>query len=392
MPTYEDIRSYFDGSEELQGVARSVANVPIVTGFMLDVDPLWSHLYDVENDLVELDQAPLWTSDPRFFLYDRMVATTGRLPLQPPDRGYRRRDLNKSVIQWQHAAEDFSRSTGKKRLPVVLTIVHRPLRATRLGESPEVDDTSSLQRLVRAARAAPALVRIEERPHARLTFGSGDEIRIPPTRSGTLGGILEDSAGISYGVTCSHVAQRNDVVYDASGNQVGICIEDTDRKSLPSPRVCDPVTLKAPNPIPGNGPDMNMLDCALIKMSAPVSRPAISSVAQSLSPGQSVVVTGAVTGKTRSWLGSLCLSYAFLGGGQSFCFRDVIELVPQPSGILGSTTVPTLGDSGAWVLTDDQPPDWAGLFFGQDGKRGFAIRAKWVHEWAQNITSLVLTP
>jgi hypothetical protein len=86
------------------------------------------------------------------------------------------------------------------------------------------------------------------------------------------------------------------------------------------------------------------------------------------------------------------LSYAFLGGGQKFCFLDVIELTPQPTGLLGRTLVPTLGDSGAWVLTDDQPPDWAGLFFGQDGKRGFAIRAKWVHEWAQTITSVVLTP
>lgn len=392
MPTYDDIRSYFDGSEDLQRVVRNVANIPIVTGFTLDIDPLWSHLYDVENDLVDLDQAPLWTSDPRFFLYYRLVATTGRLPLQPPDRGYRRRDLHKAVSQWQHVTDDFSRETGKRRFPVVLTIVHRPLRAPRLEETPETDDTSWLQRLIRATREVPVLVRVEERPHARLSFSSGDAINIPPSRSGTLGGILEDPAGVSYGVTCSHVAQKNDVVYDSSGRQIGICIGDTDRQPLSSTRVCDPVTLRAPNPIPSNGPDVNMLDCALVRMSVPVNRPTISGVAQSLSPGQSVIVTGAKTGTTRNWLGSLCLSYAFLGGGQKFCFLDVIELTPQPTGLLGRTLVPTLGDSGAWVLTDDQPPDWAGLFFGQDGKRGFAIRAKWVHEWAQTITSVVLTP
>lgn len=30
MPTYDDIRSYFDGSEDLQRVVRNVANIPIV--------------------------------------------------------------------------------------------------------------------------------------------------------------------------------------------------------------------------------------------------------------------------------------------------------------------------------------------------------------------------
>jgi hypothetical protein len=63
----------------------------------------------------------------------------------------------------------------------------------------------------------------------------------------------------------------------------------------------------------------------------------------------------------------LCLSYGFSCGGQNFCFRDV-ELIPQPSGIFGRAIVPTQGDSGGWVLSDDQPAEWAGLFFGEDGK------------------------
>jgi hypothetical protein len=64
------------------------------------------------------------------------------------------------------------------------------------------------------------------------------------------------------------------------------------------------------------------------------------------------------------------------------------SLLAQP--VPEASTVPTPGDSGAWVLTDDQPPEWAGVFFGEDGKRGFCLRARWVHEWAQKTTSAIL--
>jgi hypothetical protein len=360
MASYEDLRKYFDESKLLQQAVRSAAEIPIVTGFTLDIDPWWSYSYDVENDLVDRTQTPPWRSDPRFFRSDGEP----RNVLLPPDRGYRRRDLHKPIPGWE------------KRLPIVLTVVHRPLRASQEG------DTGLLQQLVRAMREAGAAVRIEERPPARLALASGDQITVSPAASGTLGGVLKDQAGASYGITCAHVAQTNDDIYDAANNKIGVCTADTARVPLASHQVCDPVNLAAPSPSPGNGPDLNMLDCALMKLSAKVAHPSIAGVAPALSPGQSVTVTGAVTGTTRHWLGSLCLSYGFASGGQTFCFRDSIELVPQPSGVLGRTIVPTQGDSGSWVLTDDQPPEWAGLFFGEDGKRGFAVRAKWVHDWA----------
>jgi hypothetical protein len=211
--------------------------------------------------------------------------------------------------------------------------------------------------LVRTTRDAGVLVRIEERPQARLAFVSGGQITVSSGKSGTLGGILDDQTGVSYGVTCSHVAQTNDAIYDMNGNQIGICTADTPLVSLPKPKICDPVNLAPPNPIPGNGPDVNMLDCSLIKLSSVVTRPTIAGVASALTPGQSFILTGAATPTTRHWLGSLCMSYQFAGGDQKFCFRDLIELIPQPTGILGGTIVPTQGDSGAWVLTNDQPPE-----------------------------------
>jgi hypothetical protein len=387
MASYEDIRAYFDGTALFKDVVRIAARVPIVTGFTLDIDPLWGRLYDIENNL-EDPHDPF--RDNRF-LYAALPSSSIPPP-QPYGRGYRRRDLRKPVSMWKRETEIFRQNTGRERLPVTLTVVHRPLRAARPGERLEEDDTSLLQQLVQSILAVPVLVRIEERPRARLALASGDQITVPPTNSGTLGGVLNDQAGVSYGITCSHVVQTNDTVYDSGGNQIGICTADTRRVTLPSPRICDPVNLTAPHPIPSNGPDVNMLDCAVVLLLPTVTRPTIAGVAQALSPGQSVVHTGAATGTTRHWLGSLCLSYGFSSGGQDFCFRDAVELLPQPSGLFGHTVVPTQGDSGGWVLTDDQPPDWAGLFFGEDGRRGFLIRAKWVHEWAQQNTNSILTP
>jgi hypothetical protein len=141
-----------------------------------------------------------------------------------------------------------------------------------------------------------------------------------------------------------------------------------------------------------------MLDCALIDLQTPVTRPKIVGVAKSLTSGQDVNLTGAKTHMTHHKLGSLCLSYCFSRGGLDYCFRDSIELIPQPWGPFGGTfgrmmtTVPVQGDSGGWVLTDDQPPAWACLFFGEDGNRGFAVRASWVHDWAEKETGTTLNP
>lgn len=40
MPTYEDLRAYFDASEAMTQLARAASEIPIVHGFTLDVDPL----------------------------------------------------------------------------------------------------------------------------------------------------------------------------------------------------------------------------------------------------------------------------------------------------------------------------------------------------------------
>lgn len=403
MPTYDDLRNYFQESGQLQAIAKAASAVPIVTGFTLDVDPFWAFLYDIENDLAtwpsEVDMPRNWHERlevlDKLFYWGRLYGNLFALQLGTRYQGYRRRDLYKKVKMWERLE---SRYRPPRLLPVKMTIVHRPLQPTLNPGKEEADDQEQLRRLVVLVRESPVSALVEERPLARLALASGDGIQVGNGKSGTLGGVLDDVVNSkSYGVTCAHVAVAGDAISDASGNPIGTCNADTTRVALPRGTVCDPVNLTVPHPVPGNGPDLNMLDCALFELTVSVSHPQIAGVARMLSPGQNVTLRGAVTGTTHHKLGSLCLSYSFNQGGNDFCFRDAIEILPQSWGPFGGTlgqimsTVPTQGDSGAWVLTDDQPPNWAGVFFGEDGHRGFLIRASWVHDWANKTIGYNLT-
>lgn len=387
MPTYEDLRAYFNESYTLQGVARQAAEVPIVTGFTIDVHPLWIFLYDLEEGLFGADfPAEAWI--------DRFIHYFPVLPMWPfPDwpvpafQGYRRRDLKRQFALWPWFLQRFGKTRAGS--PIVLTIVHRPVR-TPVSDEPN-NDEADRARLIAIANASPALVQVEERPQATLAFAPGDGIKTSQGRSGTYGGTLTDQYDVKYGMSCAHVAETSDIIIDNAGGHLGTCNHHTTLFALGAGVVCDPAILPMPVPSPGNGPSVNMLDLSLIRLMAPpASARTLSGVAKSLTIGQDVEVDGAIT-KAKCRLGSLAISYAFTKVGKSYCFRDSIELKPRPrfgiGGALGTlfSTLPTQGDSGAWILTQDAPPAWAGVFFAEDGQRGYCIRAKWAHDWAENL-------
>lgn len=379
MPTYEDLRNYFDDSDTLKAVTRQAAEVPIVTGFTIDVHPLWTFLYDIEEGLFGAE----FPRDARLYRLFYNVPLSPKWPFTnwpvPIFQGYRRRDLKRVVAHWPEIFACF----GKKHdgSPIVLTIVHRPIR-TPVNDEPN-EDEANRARLIAIANESLALVQVEERPQAALAFAPGEGITTNQGRSGTFGGTLTSVHGIHYGMSCGHVAETGDIILDSAGGPVGMCKHHTSLVPLGTGIACDPVLLPKTS--------VNTRDLSLIELTAaPASARKLSGVATSLTVGQDVVVEGAMT-KARFSLGSLAISYAFKKGGQSFCFRDSIELKPRPKfgigGALGTllSTLPTQGDSGAWVLTQDTPPAWAGVFFAEDGQRGYCIRASWAYSWAENL-------
>lgn len=399
MPTYDDLRAYFDESPLLRALVATAASNPIVSGFTLDVDPVWGYCYDFENDLIDMPPLPPWFRSDRW-AFEAWTAQIAWGPIgwwMSRFQGFRRRDLYATVKSWEELEQSAREWTGRRRLPVTITIVHRPLRSDIASSAA---DTEALRGLVSTVRQAEVFARIQERPRARFAFAAGDAITTSAGKNGTIGGVLVDkTGGTQYGVTCAHVASAGDIVFDSSGAVIGKCRADTARLPLPVPMKCDPISLAAPNPMPGNGPTVNMLDCALIECvrGGSLTAPASSGVARTLSPGQNVILNAPMTRKTRHKLGALTIGYEFIEGNQDFCFRDAIELLPQPRGPIGGligaafATVPVQGDSGGWVLTDDAAAQWAGLFFGEDGHRGFLIRAAWAFDWAQTAVHRALS-
>jgi hypothetical protein len=388
MPTYEDLRAYFDTSDAMTQLARAASEIPIVHGFTLDVDPLWMLLYDIEDGVLPESERYRY----EYLLDGRPFRDWWRLPLafpewpfQTPYQGYRRRDLKRDVSLW----DAIPRPT--KSGPVVMTIVYGPLKTPAKGTPEALEDGGdivALRQLTALINGSLASARIEERPRARLAFAAGDEITTSAGDTGTYGGTLTNARKKQYGMTCAHVANTGNDIFDVSGKRIGAVIHHTKLHPLPAQTVCDPVVLPIPNPYPGNDPPVNMFDFALIELTKAPAASSLGGVAASLTPGQNVTLRGK-SGTYKCKLGSLAISYAFTDGTSTYCFRDQIELRPQPvipiGGALGHlvTPMPTQGDSGGWVLTDDATPLWAGVFFGEDGSRGYCSRASWAHDWAE---------
>ncbi|MXY51544.1 MAG: hypothetical protein F4Y86_03310 [Gammaproteobacteria bacterium] len=379
MPSYDDLRDRFDSSEELQRVCSVASAHSIVQGFTVTVHPLWAMLYDLDeypearNQSGRLSRHPM---GPYAWPYYPMEHLR---PLAPV-RGYRRRDLNRRIPDWISISERDPWKTTPD--PVLLTIVCRSMHSPRVGDDESDDHDGQVRELWRIAGESSALVYLEERPPATLSLSPGDEIF--GTAGGTLGGVLQGpNASDMHGVTCAHVARSNDSVTNGQSGHLGTCVADSTLVQLPAGASTDPLQHPYPNPSPGNGPVVNMLDCALIDLDSPPSPLAVGGIAAGLSVGQSVRMNGAKT-QSRFELGALAISYNFLSAGTNYLFRDAIELLPAPTiWRPASASLPRPGDSGAWVSTDDPANLWAAMFFGDDGARGFVIRASWVHAWAE---------
>ena len=396
MPTYDDLRSYFDDSDALRTLCSDVSDLSIVEGFTLTLDPVWVLLYDLEDRHGRAHRDPhllhrlIWHLDE----YPDVPISWATYPLHPwydhpSEPGFRRRDLKREVQEWaRFIKEDPNRSSPE---PIILTVVHRPLRSPRVSEETSEADAEEVRRLWRIADASPLRVRVEGRPPALLSFSAGEAIKA--TTNGKLGGLLAPTTrSVHYGVTCAHVASEHDPVTDVAGTSLGTCVAHSHLALLPPGTSCDPASHTYPNPSPGNGPDVNMLDCALVELASPATAQSITGIAAELSPGQTVRLQGPVA-RRRFTLGALAISYKFSDQGGDYLFRDAIEVLTEPR-VLGAIGIglPTQGDSGAWLATEESSPIWAAMLFGEDGTRGFAIRASWIQQWAERRTGHTLSP
>jgi hypothetical protein len=372
VASYAEIYAYFLESTRLRDLVSTAAEVAIVTGFTLRVDPYWAMRYDAEVLGLDPDEwrAKLlrglgdWRWEETYAAWWTAVSTSG----------YLRRDL------WHGHRWD-------ERGPILLTVCYRPGATPAVfGAEDDVDFPRQLARLAAIVNGSGANARLEERQPARLVRHA-DPI-VAGSEAGVIGGTLRSESGGLFGVTCAHVAKTNDEVVCSRGSFRGTCTAHTPLVTAPPGRPLDPAALAPPYPKPGNGPEINMLDAALVSLPGGTRSRSPCLVASDLSEGLRVVVTRERRTE-HCRLGSLCLSYSMHSRGERYCFQETIEVVPEPrfplAGRLGRmfSFPPRRGDSGGWVITEENEPRWAGLLFAADDRRGFAVRASWVHQWAE---------
>ena len=235
-------------------------------------------------------------------------------------------------------------------------------------------------------------VSFEVRPMARLSanhrsatrpvvggvsVGSGAKVY------GTLGGIVEDSAGARHGMTCAHVLPSLSSVDqpalhdDSQATTIGTNTRSIALQSCSATGPCNPYS---------NDPHISNVDSTLVQLRPGITAdleilsigPLAGVVAKnSMTPGQEVTFVGRTSGNRIVEVGGLAVFYRLQLGGQIYCFRDLFEIRWRSfiRTLLGP--VVQAGDSGAWVCAEtDQGAGWCGQVIGEDRRVGYASFAE----------------
>jgi len=303
---------------------------------------------------------------------------------------------------------DWPRFRGPKNAcPYLVKIYVTPTRAaTRLLRN-QIEVYSSKQPF-------PALVIDEPMPTMCARVNASTDVSA--STDGTLGGFLTDQKGIQYGVTCAHVAQTrggaatfvdvNDVKITNAAETIWTnfpAFNDVGSRGHCTPRDPDDAATST------NG-TVSEVDFALLEVKDAGISPAnnvrgLGVVDQildrnQLGSGSHVWLRGAITGPHEYEIMGFGVTQRvrYQGSGEDgadayYCFSNVFDFCRPARRRLGRAfaPLPTLGDSGAWVLFNDQPNySLYGMLFAVSGGRGLACFAQSMRRWAKSEWSLDL--
>ncbi len=353
-----------------------------VQGIAVDLDDLWLAEWRLYNSL-----------PPRAFARE---ASLLRESLLHEGLGWyrHRRLLDSEFVSYPFGVDPHWRSNNWNRIvkwreinpePFVMIVVLRPdVSRESLGALAEIDPRG-------------IQVRLEPRPTPRLYAKSTDRVRplvgglsvsSPTGPPGTLGGILTDTSGGKFGLTCSHVlaiaseAQQPSPADNGSdAERIGKCVESS--KLASHTGQLDPYSTS-----------INTIDAALIELE-PGAQSALevldvgplAGIAPKghVNPGASVEVVGKAVGKRSLYIGAVTLVQEFDLNGSKYGFRNLFELrrYGRFAAITGTISHPVKpGDSGGWVLrSGTSGPEWLGVVIAGDGPYGYAIPAEFIVDW-----------
>ena len=401
--------------ETIRRILGTALETPVVQGVVLDLDPFWLQCWRLHSQLGSAGDRYL----DRWFEYwyyvrhryggipplgSSNVKMEGTLPESPyfvPSQPLRKQDLKWFPSFWKYYAQEMG--VPETGLPIVVKICLRPAAENEELRTPEFSETRF--RVVYETRPVATLYG-SPREFTRPLIG-GLSIGLGPKVSGTLGGILQDSQGNRYGMTCSHVTHDSSGAYrsveqpaasdsgsffrlrkgslrssGAGSTKVGSFVVSSPLCSAKQEAVCNPYS----------GLPMNEVDAALIKIDKAVSSefevmdigPLTGVTPRArLTPGQTVEIAGKSSGIRRLVIGGLAVTYRFRSyNGEYYCFKNLFELRwPSYWRLMGGSPVES-GDSGAWVCNANSSSfGWCGMVVGGDRLLGYAQFSETVQAW-----------
>jgi hypothetical protein len=398
-------------SREIRELTEAAVEHPPVQGVVIDVDDVWLALWY----LGQLGDRDFTRTCEALAAYGRLrqgnapyyLGRTGELPhwvlsyllwgneqlsgvpAAPLDLGW-------EPPYWSEIRQLSGSFEGP---PVVVKVCLRPPYEGRPADLPvlppstlrvmfEVRPVASLSRLPSVLSAI-----FGNRARRPAIVEGGVAVQAGGPGSGTLGGVVEDSIGARYGVSCSHVcADGADVRMgrDGAGRVIGTVYHRSDLRRRPRGEDCNPWAEMTTNEI----------DVALIRLTARSEVAVVRDLGRvealagrsRLVPRQTVHFQGATSGAVERRIGGLALTYEFrvgeddddMAGGRTAwaCFRNLFE-VRAPSRRDRSSVQG--GDSGAWVLSPGPSGhEWAGIVIGNDSLMGYAAFAETAVTWMQD--------
>lgn len=266
--------------------------------------------------------------------------------------------------QYDHVGYETSHAFGaeKKNTPYLLRIYARPVTDAGMAEM--------RYSLVAAARETPIATVVETHAPGRLLAGVGDEIYQLPSKPGTLGGYVTDTAtGEVFAVTCGHVLDHSTSVspfLDKHGTRVGV------------PGLNDrfvPPSHPSGTPCVAGCATAAHLDVALIDVTGSGVRNTAVGI-DALVPKRALVTMHGSKGRETYEIGPWAVDLE-IGG---CCFVRLMQFHAPVSGsplhrsvAVATTRLPEGGDSGSWLLNSANK--WSGMVVAADHLHGYALAA-----------------
>lgn len=330
-----------------------------VHGIIIDIHPLWLWLLSYSQNTIHL---PFDAND-LYYLLRRGYGTCQATPYWNTTFNLNTSLRGDAREIWNHFVQKRSNLIAK----VLLRPGAKPIEINYEGQLSVIQENRPVARLSSSKSVSRPLQ-------------GGVSIGHKHDNPGTLGGILVDSVGKYYGLTCGHVITTigDDVdqpsqVDNSSYSTIGKCVFS----KLPS--FNNGVKCNIYNPAA-----LNDMDVALIELNSNIQcNLSIISVGKidgytpgnQMHPNLLIDYTGRTSGFQSLSLGGISVIQEITDhNGRKYCMNHLIEIKrPTMLGLALNRPV-NGGDSGAWIVTQGSAgTEWCGMIVAEERQTGYAI-------------------